>query len=157
MLDYCLGASVDRRYLSAAPVRQVTNVCEVGHLWFRLHRIWPVILGFLVAFLAAGCDPWQAITYVNQMPEEVKVALRGVPMDYAAIPTLRWADPGDILEAGQSKRMLTSVSTARNERLKYTVVAVTETNEIVLARIFTWDELHDSGWKVIITPSVDGD
>jgi len=35
---------------------------------------------------------------------------------------------------------------------KYYIYAVTLDGELVYQRIFTWDELHDAGWKVVIEP-----
>ena len=122
------------------------------HVRFRWVRVSLVAGALLVLFLVGACDSWQAITFVNHASSRVKVDLRAVPLDYSGTPTLRWDDAGDIIEAGQSKQLLTPVQRSRESRtrLKYTMVAVTEDNEVVLARVFTWDELHDAEWRVII-------
>jgi hypothetical protein len=118
-------------------------------------KLWKIHILFLITLItpfAAGCEPYQAITFDNRTSTTVKVYLDRVPLDYTGIPSRTWKDPGDIIGAGESKKFVTWVPDTRRSGLnyKYTIVAVTEQNEIVLSKVFTWDELHDMDWTVVI-------
>jgi hypothetical protein len=109
------------------------------------------VLVSLFGFLVTGCEPYQAITFENKTAVPVKVNLYNVSRDYTDIPTMTWNDPGAVvIGAGESKTYVTQVPNKRVTWYKYVGIAVTETNEVVLSKIFTWDELHDANWKVII-------
>jgi hypothetical protein len=109
-----------------------------------------VMLLILVTIFATGCEPYQAITFENKNTVPVKVILYPVPQDYTGNPTRTWNDPGDVIGAGESKKFVTQVSDTRVTREKYVVIAVFETNEVALSKIFTWDELHDMDWTIVI-------
>ncbi len=115
-----------------------------------LLRICLVVTILPLVLFAIGCERWQAITYVNQTPSTVKVDLSLVTPDYTDTPTLTWNDRGVVIGVGESKKYLTPVPDSREGgiRYKYTVVAVTEKNEVVFSKVFTWDELHDMNWTV---------
>ena len=138
-----LGASGRGSRMS---IQRVRIMCRLPFVLFA-------IFGLTVSLVAAGCDPWQSITYDNQTSFRVKLDLMAVPLDYAGTPTLTWDGPGDVLNAGQAAKYSTPVRRSSKSRTiyKYTVVAVTETNEIVLAKVFTWDELREADWRVVIS------
>jgi hypothetical protein len=110
------------------------------------------IISVLVVILFSSCEQFQAITYVNKTSITVKVYLGTVPLSYTGTPTRSWNQPGDIIEASVSKELLTQVPPTKDAGTlnKYAIVAVTETNEVVLSKVFTWDELHDMDWTVVI-------
>lgn len=117
----------------------------------RLRTRWFIGMGALLVLFAVGCDPLQAVTFDNQAPIDVKLDIRTVPLDYSGNPRLNWNDPGVIINAFQSKTIAGVRKTREGGgRYKYSVIAVTETNEVVFFKIFTWDELHDMNWTVVI-------
>ena len=122
------------------------------NLLSRLFRIFYIVIGLIVALSIIGCEPYQAIIYDNRTSTPVNVHLDLVPLDYTGNPTRTWNDPGDIIEAGESKELITWVPNTKGggNMYKYTVVAVTEKEKIILSKVFTWDELHDMGWRVVI-------
>jgi hypothetical protein len=97
-------------------------------------------------------EPYQSITFENRTVLPVKVILYRVSLDYDSNPTQTWNESGDVIYAGESKTLVTQVPNVRRGGLyhKYAMVAVTEDNEILLSKVYTWDELHDLDWRVII-------
>jgi hypothetical protein len=83
----------------------------------------------------------------------VKVNIYRVSLNYTVIPKRIWNDPGDVIGAGESKNLVTNVPDTRDggTYYNYAVIGVTETNTIVISKIYTWDQLHDANWIVIIT------
>ncbi len=106
----------------------------------------------MVILSMIGCEPYQSITFENQTVLPVKVNLYLVSLDYDSNPTRTWNESGDVIYAGESKTLVTQVPDDRKGGLnyKYAMVAVTEDNEILLSKVYTWDELHDLDWRVII-------
>lgn len=123
------------------------------HTAFQLRATSFVIIGLLFSLLATSCDSWQSITFVNQTPFPIKVDTRSVSLDYSD-PPQRFTYDAPVLpiETGKSQRFLTPVSVGRSTgaKRKYTVVAVNEANEVLFSKVFTWDELHDMNWRVVI-------
>ena len=108
----------------------------------------------IISLLATGCVRFQAITYENKTASPVKVIIYNVPLSSTIIPKRTWNDPGTMIVAGESKTLLEDISQTRNGwkyYYYYAVIAVTETNDNILSKVYTWDELHDANWKVIIT------
>ena len=121
----------------------------------RLRTTWFIVIGLLLAFFAIGCDDYQVVTFDNQASFSIKVDMRSVSLDYSGTPSLTWEDPVVIIEAGQSQglvgpRLAKTRKAATMRGKKFVVVAVNETNEIVFSKVFTWDELHDMNWTVVI-------
>jgi hypothetical protein len=118
---------------------------------FRLSKVCFIVIGLVLVLFVAGCEFYQEITFDNQTPFPIQVDIKSVPLDYQGTPEFNFP-PGDVIQAGESKKFVTPVQDSRTvgaER-KYPVVAVAETGEVVFLRVFTWDELHDMGWKVEI-------
>jgi hypothetical protein len=107
----------------------------------------------LITLLSIGCEPYQAIAYKNGTTLPVKAILYSVSLDYTGTPNRTWNDPGTMLNAGESKTLVTGVSNKRAGGIgyKYIAIAITETNEVIFSKIYTWDELHNANWKVVIT------
>ena len=122
------------------------------YLKFRLSMACFIIIGLVLLLLVSGCDPfYQVITFDNQTSFPIQVDIKSVPLDYQDIPEFNYT-PGDFITTGESKKYVTSVQDDRtigSER-KYPVAAVTETGEVIFYRVFTWDELHDMDWTVVI-------
>ena len=59
-----------------------------------------------------------------------------------------------VIQPGATQQFLTLIHPKREygAREKYIMYAENEVGEIVYQRTFTWDELHDMGWKVVIEP-----
>ena len=119
----------------------------------QIIRIGIVVVMSLIILLSICCEPYQAITYYNKTTLPVKVILYEVPLNYTSIPKRTWNDPGNLLDAGESKTLVTDVSSKRAGGIdyKYVAIAVTEKNEIIFSKIYTWDELLEANWRVIIT------
>ena len=111
-----------------------------------------VIMLSLLGLFAIGCEPYQAITFENKTTVPVKVIEYRVPQEYTGNPTGTWNDPGagDIIAAGESKKFVTNVPNTRVTREKFVVIAVSEMNGMLFSKIFTWDELHEANWRVVI-------
>ena len=120
---------------------------------FLITRVGIVVMVTLITLLSIGCEPYQAITYENGTTLSIKVILYSVSLDYTGTPNRTWNDPGTTLNAGESKTLVTGVSNKRAGGIgyKYIAIAVTETNEVIFYKIYTWDELHDANWIVIIS------
>ena len=120
----------------------------------RLRTVSVVIVGLLFGLLATSCDNWQSITFDNQTLSLIKVDIRSVPLDYVGAPRSFTYDAQVVpIEPRESKKFLTSIPIGRSGGVmkRYSIVAVAETNETVLYKVFTWDELHDMNWTVVIT------
>jgi len=117
-----------------------------------LIRVVIVVVISLTALLATGCEYYQAVTYDNQTTSPVKVSLYKVPLDYTIIPRRTWNDTGILLDAGISETYGTQIPENRKYGIlyKYAAIAITDTNEIIISKIYTWDELHDANWTVVI-------
>ncbi len=111
-----------------------------------------IAVGFWVLLMFAMDEHWQPIVYKNETSSPVTIDLSVVPLNYNDTPTLSWNGSGVVIGVGEAKEYLTPVSDSKKSstRQKYTVIAVTETNDVVFSKIFTWDELHDMGWTVVI-------
>jgi len=120
---------------------------------------WLLLVVVFIGSLGLGCDSYQVITFENRTSSAVKVDLRQVPLDYVGIPELSYSDPRlSPIPAGETERAVTSVRKEREigRKSKYAVVAAAETHEVVYSHVFTWDELHDLGWKILIEPGQSG-
>ena len=109
-----------------------------------------IFIVILIIIFFAGCEPYQAITFDNKTSFQIKVDTIPVPSDYSGDISSMYRE-GAVVERGQSKKYLTSVSNTRPTDTKYAVVAVNEVNRVIFSKVFTWDELHDMGWRVVIS------
>ena len=118
----------------------------------RLTTVWFVVIGLALVLFITGCDPYQVITFENQTSFPTKADIKSVPPDYFDTPRPNWYVPVKVIEAGEYLRIGSSFRDDRTigTKRKYPVIAVTEMGEVVFYRIFTWDELHDMTWRVVI-------
>jgi hypothetical protein len=118
-----------------------------------------VLLGgialLLFSFLTACERPLQTITYENDTQSTIQTNAVPVQKDWNGQATFKWDGYGVNIKPGQTQAFVTSVSPVRTPA-KYLVQAIDQNNKLVFSKIFTWDELHDSGWKVIIKSTGDG-
>jgi hypothetical protein len=107
----------------------------------------------LVSLLTSGCLRFSQLTYKNEIASPPKVVEYMVPLNYADIPKRTWNDAGDLVNAGSSLTLSTDISAKRSNGInyKYVVIAVTEAKGTVFSKFYTWDELNDAKWTVIIT------
>jgi hypothetical protein len=110
-----------------------------------------LFIGLSLVLFVAGCDPYQVITFDNLTSFPIQVDMKSVPLDYQGTPQFNFAT-GDVIKAGESKKYVAPVQNDRTvgTTRKYPVEAVDERAEVVFSRIFTWDELHDLEWIVVI-------
>lgn len=122
------------------------------YLISRLTTVWFIVIGLALVLFATGCDPYQVVTVENRTSFPIKADIGTEPLDYSGTPRLMWEDPVVVIEAGQSQRFVAPISKGRSvgSERKYPVVAIAETGEVVFYRVFTWDELHDMAWRVVI-------
>ena len=111
-----------------------------------------MIIMLVFAFTIAGCEPYQSLTFENRAATPVNVTIAKVPLDYTENLSGTWDDPNLILKPGELKKTVTDVPDNRRGgiRSKYIVLAVTETNAVVFYKIYTWDELREMEWTVVI-------
>lgn len=112
-----------------------------------------VVILSLISFIVS-CEPYQTITLVNKTLSPIKVDIRAVSLDYSDTPFLTWNFPADVIKPGETQSLIYPIYNDRSMgvKKKYPITAIIETNQIVFYKIFTWDELHDMGWRVVISP-----
>lgn len=102
-----------------------------------------------------GCDPGVTIIFENRMPFPVKVGSHKVSLDFQGTVTPRdLSNYPIVIEPGKSRKFTALIPPDRKlgATMKYVEYAVNLTGEMVYQRTFTWDELHDMGWRVVIEP-----
>ena len=116
------------------------------------------LFAFGFAMPSYGCgDSVTTVTYVNRTGVAVLVHLQGAPKDssgpYEVNPKIRNDGP---IPAGKIDSFFNySIPPGRKlgERVgKYVITALTDKNEIVYQHAFTWTELDDMDWTVVIEP-----
>jgi hypothetical protein len=125
-----------------------------GYMNFKFHFYWLLLLGVLLMIFATGCEPYRTLIFENQTSRPIQTHVGVVSLEYSGTPNnITWniGYKDAIVDEGKSKELITSVRTGRTVTFKYAVVAVNSDNEIVYSKIFTWDELHDMDWKIVIT------
>ena len=110
----------------------------------------------LLLILIIGCErPFQTITYENHTQSTIQVKAALVQRGWDGKATFEWMSSVLPVEPGQSQTFATGVSPTRRAA-KYLIEAIDQNNVLVFSKVLTWDELHDSGWKVVITPTIEG-
>ena len=125
----------------------------------KLLKVFLLLVTFLIlASLSNGCDPFSVIiTFDNQTQYSVQVMIKPVSLDYAGTPILKWKETDVVIKTGQSQKFVTSVPDDEESGLrnKYIAVAVADTGKVVFSKLYTWDELHDADWKVVIEENIE--
>ncbi len=120
------------------------------------------ILGFGGCLLSwqystGGCEQsWHVVTFENHTPYTVKtLVMNWIPgSDQRSLsPTWGYNDmPLQIpIEPGESWKGRILVRARRNNHEQYSVFALTEHQGIVFLEVYTWDDLDDMRWRVVIT------
>jgi hypothetical protein len=119
----------------------------------RKHLILLLITGLLVILFLSGCDNYQTIIYDNQTQSIIKPFFGKVSKNFYGNPEQEYTDPKIIVEAGQSKRFVEPISETKDngDLYNYVVVVKNGKDETVFSRMFTWDELYNMDWRIIIT------
>ncbi len=120
-------------------------------------------LGLAVSILIAtiGCmgDPGTVVRVHNKMGVPVVFGVRTVSLDYSGrvTPATGYLNPLFIPSGGE-RRFTTLIHPERSlgTSFKYIIFALNEAREVVYQRTYSWDELNEMGWKVVIEPQSSG-
>lgn len=110
-----------------------------------------IFLALLFLFLI-GCEStYRTITYINETPVPVKVAISRAPPGYL-IPKRLWDYAGDIINPGESKTLLTNVSKGKITYMDvdWAATAVAPNGTMLLSKLYTWDELNSLNFTIVI-------
>jgi len=131
-----------------------------------MHKSILLLVGLVIAvmmlLIAIGCDKGPTITYENRASDPVWIDLGIVPHEFTGwhIPRGETLDEGPIL-SGQSKGFIyfgIPMGREVGEQIgKYVISAIVKEGSdtvgtVIWQRIFTWTELDDMEWKVVIKP-----
>jgi len=98
----------------------------------------------------------QPVTVENRTSVSIKVDIRDVELDYTGTPDVKpyAKNRNPVVLPGEVIELWTVIDPERGFgiRLKYFVAVITESDTILWQRIFTWDELNDMNWTLIIEP-----
>ena len=114
---------------------------------------WYLVIILMLISFSNSCKPYRSINVVNQTPFPIQTEMWSVPLDYMGPVTIKWNDTAIVIEPGKSQNFATTVYKDKPKpdiKRKYAMAAVIETNRVIFSRYYTWDELHDTDWKVII-------
>jgi hypothetical protein len=122
---------------------------------FKLQSFILLLLsGVVVLLFNTGCEPYRSLTFENQTSYPIQVNVFPRSLNSSDIPSFTWDSNNKeiIVDVEQSKKF---VSTVRDEKeakynVKYAIVAINDKNEVVFSKFFTWNELYEMDWKVII-------
>lgn len=118
-------------------------------------------LAALILSLWIGCWPERGtpISIENRTTVPIIFDYRPVGLDYVGLvtPTVGDFSPRFMLP-GSIERYATLIHPNREygSEEKYIVYALNEAREVVFQHTYTWDELNEMGWKVVIEPQVQG-
>ena len=121
------------------------------------------VLSVAILVVSSACfgDPGTVITVANRLSEPIKFGAFPVGLDFNGrfhmTTEFEWRNL-QIREVppNHELRMGTSILPNRKygSRNKYLVVAITPKDIAAYERLFTWDELEQLGWRVVIEPTV---
>lgn len=116
--------------------------------WLNIGRMIPIIsivLLILLSFNSCQCqygDPGVSITVVNETDDLVSIYVDGW-LEYSVPPRA-------------SKEFTTIAISPINvysENKEFLIEAKTKSGDIIYSKKFSWQELHDMNWKIVIPPS----
>ena len=118
----------------------------------RFLKVQVIFIVVLIIIFFAGCDTYQSITFYNETSSSIQVDIVSVPLDFQGIPKFTYPSD-DIIKPGESKTYITFVRRGRTVGIlsKHPVEAITESGEVIFSKTFTWDELRNMGWRVVIS------
>jgi hypothetical protein len=107
----------------------------------------------LMCFISSGCEPYKSITINNNTSFPVQVDIINLPTEYSAIPNFIWDSQNVIIQPGSSQEYIALISQDRSigNKSKYTVIAINDANINLFFHVYTWDELNEMGWRVVIS------
>ena len=120
----------------------------------RLTIVRFAVIALVSILYVTGCEPYGSVNFDNQTTFSIQVDIKSVPLDYQGTPEFDYLS-GDFIKPGESKEYGTHARRGRSvgTRSKYPVSAVNEAGEVIFYRIYTWDELYDMDWTIVITTS----
>jgi hypothetical protein len=120
----------------------------------RLTIVRFVVIGLVSILFVTGCDPYQIVSFNNQTSFLIQVDIDSVPLDYQGTPEFYYL-PGEFINPGESKSYVTTIWPDRRGGIdsKYPASALNKAGEVIFYRVFTWDELNDMDWTIVITTS----
>ena len=109
-----------------------------------------------VTCICPGADYGMTVTVENRTSVPFKVDIWPFDLDYTGTPgVIPYAKleippvlPGEVQEVGT----LIPPNRKWGIKEKYLVTVITESDTILLQRFFTWDELNEMNWTIIIEP-----
>ena len=119
-----------------------------------------LLVGVFISFgiiASGGCERWQTVTFQNNTPYPIKIVLLPGSLDYppTTLGATYFYEDAKVkpIEPGQAYKGKTTIYARRNIgiRFRYSIYAMSEAEGVVFSKVYTWDELHDMGWRVIIT------
>ena len=124
-----------------------------------------VALILLIITLPTGCDKGPTITYENRTSSTVWIEVDIVDHEFTGWhePTEKITDEGPILPGESESFVYFGIPYERDlgEHVgKYVISAIVKEEPyfpgtVIYQRIFTWSELHDMDWNVIIKENID--
>ena len=111
-----------------------------------------VILVLTTALFLLVFGNCKGVTIVNSTTNAIKVKIVSYPTGTLLAPVINWEDPIKPLEQKSSRSIIASIPIFRavGIRREYSVVAIDGDNTTIFRQSFSWDELHDMGWKITI-------
>ena len=124
-----------------------------------------IILLILLIITTAGCDNGPTITYENRTPYSVYIKLEIIQNDFSGWhePSKEITNEGPI-ESGKTEVFMyfeIPVERELGEHIgKYAISAIVKdtpdsSGEVIYQKIFTWTELDEIGWEVVIEENID--
>ena len=113
-----------------------------------------IMIVIVFSMFAVGCEPYKGVVFTNNTSFPIQVDAIPISLDYEGKTSLLWSSSVLAIEVGQSQEFLVPIYKGRKAGTlkKYVIIAIDEENEVVFNRIYTWDELNDMNWTVVITP-----
>jgi hypothetical protein len=92
------------------------------------------------------------VIIVNSTANAIKVKIVSYPTGTLLAPVFNWEDPIKPMEQKSSRSINAPIPIFRTfgMRREYFLVAIDEDNLTIFRQSFSWDELHDMGWKITI-------
>jgi hypothetical protein len=132
----------------------------------RAMRIWKAapLVAVLLVICCLGvtciCPHWDygmPVTVENRTSVPFKVYIwEMVDLDYTGTPYVESYAKSEapVVLPGEVKKIYTTIPPGRKQGIKEKnfVGVITESDTILLQRFFTWDELNEMNWTIIIEP-----
>ena len=124
-----------------------------------------IILLVLLIITTTGCDNGPTITYENRTPYSIWIEVDVVDHDFTGWhqPSEKITDEGPIQPGASEAWMYIDIPLGRElgEHFgKYVISAIVKdapdsSGEVIYQKIFTWTELNEMDWKVVIEENIE--